>query len=61
MPLRPNVLVTVYTNTLYITKQGQTWGQDRRCGDCHLTIHSRDEYIQHLGVTHRHVLQVSIF
>ena len=45
----------------YITKQGQTWGQDRRCGDCHLTIHSRDEYIQHLGVTHRHVLQVSIF
>ena len=45
----------------YITKQGQTWGQDRRCGDCHLTIHSRDEYIQHLGVTHRHVLQVGIF
>merc|ERR1712079_99173 len=41
----------------YITKQGQTWGQDRRCGDCHLTIHSRDEYIQHIGVTHRHVLQ----
>ena len=41
----------------YITKQGNTWSEDRQCGDCSAVISTREEYILHLGVTHRHVLQ----
>ena len=41
----------------YITKQGNTWSEDRRCGDCSAVISTREEYVHHLGVSHRHVLQ----
>ena len=41
----------------YITKQGNTWSEDRRCLDCSTVISTREEYVHHLGVSHRHVLQ----
>ena len=39
------------------TKQGNTWSDDRKCGDCGVLISNREEYVHHLGVSHRHVLQ----
>ena len=41
----------------YITKQGNTWNEDRKCGNCGALISTREEYVHHLGVSHRHVLQ----
>ena len=41
----------------YITKQGNTWSEDMKCGDCCAVIATREEYVEHLGVSHRQVLQ----